>query len=70
LAELRRALGLLGLEIKRTKRIANALEYILIPGLKATINYLTMKFEERDREEAARLKRVKMLVEQRETYAY
>jgi len=61
---------LLGLEISKAKRITNALEYILIPGLELTIKYLTMKFEERDREEAARLKRVKLLIEQRKAYAY
>ncbi|MDH4068499.1 MAG: V-type ATP synthase subunit D [Dehalococcoidia bacterium] len=48
--------------MNRTKRITNALEYVIIPGLQATINYLSMKFEERDREEKARLKRVKVLV--------
>jgi len=62
LAELQRGLELLGMEINRTKRITNALEYIIIPGLQATINYLNMKFEERDREEKTRLKRVKVLV--------
>ena len=62
IAELQRSLELLGMEIKRTKRITNALEYIIIPGLQATIKYLNMKFEERDREEKGRLKRVKVLV--------
>ncbi len=62
LAELQRNFELLAMEIKRTKRIANALEYVVIPGLQVTINYLNMKFEERDREEKARLKRVKVLV--------
>jgi len=62
LAELQRTFELLAAEIKRTKRITNALEYIVIPGLQVTINYLNMKFEERDREEKARLKRVKVLV--------
>jgi V/A-type H+-transporting ATPase subunit D len=62
LAELQRNFELLAMEINRTKRITNALEYIVIPGLQATINYLKMKFEERDREEKARLKRVKVLV--------
>ena len=52
----------LAMEINRTKRITNALEYVVIPGLQATISYLNMKFEERDREEKARLKRVKVLV--------
>jgi V/A-type H+-transporting ATPase subunit D len=62
LAELQRGLELLGAEINRTKRITNALEYILIPSLQATIRFLAMKFEERDREEKARLKRVKALL--------
>ena len=65
LAELQRGLELLGREISRTKRILNALEYLIIPGLQATIKYLYMKFEERDREEKARLKRVKVLLERR-----
>lgn len=62
LAELQRSFELLAMEISRTKRITNALEYVVIPGLQTTINYLNMKFEERDREEKARLKRVKVLV--------
>jgi V/A-type H+-transporting ATPase subunit D len=62
LAELQRDFELLAMEINRTKRITNALEYVIIPGLQATINYLSMKFEERDREEKARLKRVKVLI--------
>lgn len=63
LAELQRTLDLLGMEINRTKRIVNALEYLIIPGLQATIKYLYMKFEERDREEKSRLKRVKVLLQ-------
>ncbi len=70
LAELQNSLNLLGAEINKVKRVNNALEYIVIPGLDATIKYLTMKFEERDREEVARLKYVKLLIEQREAYAY
>ncbi len=62
LAELQRNFELLAMEINRTKRITNALEYVVIPGLQTTIKYLNMKFEERDREEKARLKRVKVLV--------
>ena len=65
LAELQRGLELLGMEINRTKRITNALEYLIIPALQVTISYLHMKFEERDREEKVRLKRVKILVSRR-----
>jgi len=64
LAELQRSLELLGAEINRTKRITNALKHMIIPSLEATINYLNMKFEERDREEKTRLKRVKVLLAQ------
>ena len=70
LAELQKSLELLGMEINKVKRINNALEHIVVPGLEATIKYLTRKFEERDREETARLKHVKLLIEQREAYAY
>jgi len=70
LAELEKSLEFLGLEINKVKRINNALEYIIIPGLEATIRYLTMKFEERDREEFSRLKFVKLMIEKREAYAY
>jgi V/A-type H+-transporting ATPase subunit D len=34
----------------------------MIPSLQLTIKQLNMKFEERDREEKARLKRVKVLL--------
>ena len=63
LAELQRGLELIGTEINRTKRIVNALEYIVIPELRNTIKFLNMKFEERDREEKSRLKRVKVLLQ-------
>ncbi len=69
LAELQSGLELLGREINRTKRITNALEYLIIPSLQLTIKYLYMKFEERDREEKSRLKRVKVLLEQKQTAA-
>lgn len=70
LAELEKTLALLGMEINKVKRINNALEYDVLPRLVETIKYLTMKFEERDREELYRLKRVKLLIEQKETHAY
>lgn len=70
LAELENSLELLGAEINKVKRVNNALEYIVIPGLDVTIRYLTMKFEERDREEVSRLKYVKLLIEKKEAYAF
>jgi V/A-type H+-transporting ATPase subunit D len=63
LAELQRNLELLGMEINRAKRVSNALEYVVIPNLQVTIKHLNMKFEEREREEKSRLKRVKVLLQ-------
>lgn len=65
LGELKKTLDLLGLEIGRAKRITNALEHILIPRIMASIKYLQMKFEEREREEKVRLKRLKMILSRR-----
>ena len=65
LAELQSSLELLGKEINRTKRIVNALDYLIIPSLQDTIKFLYMKFEERDREEKSRLKRVKSILERK-----
>lgn len=59
------ALIALGKEIERTKRKVNALKYIIIPRLVNTIRYLNMKFEEREREEKARLKRIKSVLEKK-----
>ncbi len=70
LTELQNSLDLLGTEINKVKRINNALEFIVIPALDVTIRYLNMKFEERDREETARLKYVKQLLEKKEAIAY
>lgn len=57
------ALITIGKEIERTRRKVNALKYVIIPRLENTIRYLRMKFEEREREEKARLKRVKSVLE-------
>ncbi|HET57030.1 MAG TPA: V-type ATP synthase subunit D [Deltaproteobacteria bacterium] len=70
LTELQNSLDLLGTEINKVKRVNNALEFIVIPALDVTIRYLNMKFEERDREETARLKYVKQLLERKEAHAY
>ena len=65
LSEFEKVLILLGREMERTKRRVNMLEYVIIPRIEATIKYLRMKFEEREREEKSRLKHVKTVLEQR-----
>lgn len=65
LAEVEESIRLIGNEVSRTKRRANALEYFLIPRILGTIKYLQMKFEERERENKARMKRIKEILELR-----
>ena len=58
-----RALVNIGNEISRLKRIVNTLEKVYIPRLEKTIKYLTMKFDEIQREETVRTIRVKRMLE-------
>lgn len=68
LARLEQSLHELGKEIATTKRKSNALEYIIIPRLRETIKYLQLKFDEREREEKSRFKRIKQILTRRATY--
>lgn len=62
LAEVEEGIRLIGSEVKRIKRRCNALEYFLIPRILNTIRYLRMKFEERERENRVRMKKVKEIL--------
>lgn len=65
LAELEESARALARELERTKRRVNALEYIIIPRLEGTIKFISMKFDERERENFSRLKRIKAMIEGR-----
>ncbi len=62
LAEYEKALELIALEIGKTRRRVNALEYVLIPSLEETIKYIQMKLSEVERGNLSRLMRVKEIV--------
>ncbi|MDD5065998.1 MAG: V-type ATP synthase subunit D [bacterium] len=64
LAELENNVKELAIEIERTRRRVNALEYILIPNLEETIKYISMKISEVERSNLTRLMKVKEIVEQ------
>ena len=46
-------------ELRKTQRRVNALQYIFIPDYEETIAFIESELEEREREEAFRLKRLK-----------
>lgn len=57
-----KALEILADEIEKTRRRVNALEYILIPAIIETINFINFRLEELDRENLVRLMKVKEIV--------
>jgi len=70
LAEVEKSCQLLALEIEKTRRRVNALEYVLIPDMRAKIRYISMKLDENERGTQIRLMKVKdMILEQAHHYA-
>ncbi len=59
LAEVQSALSRLAKEIIETKRRVNALNYIIIPRIEATVKWIRLTLAERERESFVRLKKVK-----------
>lgn len=66
LAELEITAFALAQELEKTKRRVNALEYILIPRLRESMNFIMMRLDEMERENFTRLKRIKAILEKRD----
>lgn len=52
-------------ELKKTQRLLNALEYVVIPRYKSAIQEITMTLDEMEREYFTKLKHIKRLLEKR-----
>lgn len=66
LAETEKTVSLLAEEIEKTRRRVNALEYVQIPALHETVKSITMKLDENERSNLARLMKVKdMMISRR-----
>ncbi len=59
LAEIQSTLTRLAKEIIETKRRVNALNYIIIPRIEATVRWIKLSLAERERESFVRLKKIK-----------
>lgn len=62
LCGIEKKLFIVALEVEKTRRRVNALEYILIPDLEETVKRIVMKLEEIERGARVRLMKVKELV--------
>lgn len=64
LAEIEKGCQLMAVEIEKTRRRVNALEYVMIPTMSDKIKYITMKLDENERGNITRLMKVKDMMMQ------
>jgi V/A-type H+-transporting ATPase subunit D len=69
LAELEKAAEALADEIEKTRRRVNTLEHRMIPDLKDTVRFITMKLEESARDSLVSVMRIKAMIEAKEKEA-
>jgi len=63
LASLRNALHMMSVEIEKTRRRSNALEYNVVPELERTIKWVQQYLDEMERSQTVRIMKVKSMLE-------
>ncbi len=69
-AELENAIFRLADELKKTQRLLNALEHVVIPRYREAIKFISMRLDEREREDFVKLKHIKRRLELRGAGSY
>ncbi len=62
LAEIEKTCDMLAVEIEKTRRRVNAIEYVMIPSYEETIHFITMKLDDNERSNTIRLMKSKELI--------
>ena len=65
LAEVEKTCNMLADEIEKNRRRVNALEYVMIPQLEETIEYIAQKLDENERGAPTRLMKVKSMIQEK-----
>ena len=68
-AEYENSIFSLAKALEKTQKLLNALENVIIPQYQSKIKFILATLEEREREEFARLKKVKAAIEKRKVIA-
>ncbi|HHY43480.1 MAG TPA: V-type ATP synthase subunit D, partial [Coprothermobacter sp.] len=63
LASLRNALHMMSVEIEKTRRRSNALEYNVVPQLERDIKWVQQYLDEMERSQTVRIMKVKSMLE-------
>lgn len=66
LAEIEKTCDMLAVEINKTRRRVNAIEFVMIPNYQETIHFITMKLDDNERSNTIRLMKSKEIIMNKE----
>jgi len=68
LAQIEKSCDMLAVEIEKTRRRVNAIEFVLIPDLEENIHFITLKLEDNERSNIIRLMKSKEIIAAKNGY--